>query len=140
MKTKNWMQYILDSQVCEDCGKADLAIKKQTVLLSTNSLYQGDDFTVYFTPLLVCKSCHHTHISNAVLGALREQFLIDERITQFDFNNYQQRLVQMTTEEQWVEENYYFSTTAVDCGFEIKTFQDEENEHFNQTMKEVTHG
>lgn len=140
MKTKSWMRYILDSQSCEGCGKTDLAIKKQTVLLSTSSLSQESEFTVYFTPLLECKSCGHTHISNAVLGALREQFLVDERITQFDFNNYQQRLVLMTAEEQWVEENYYFSTTAVDCGFEIKTLQDEENEYFNQTMKEVNHG
>ena len=141
MRTTAWMEYILDSQRCEGCGSSNLEIVKKTVSLDWRVNSEIEEISIYFVPLLSCNVCGHNHISSAVLGTLRTQFLNIEKKAPFDFKLYQLSLSKLRPEEQWVEENYFCSTDSIDCGFQIRTFQEEKNEDLTtkQTM-EVKHG
>lgn len=132
MRKNNWMKFILDSQKCEMCAESPLEIKKTTIDLEWGNSRGDVPMTISFVPLLVCKSCGHAHITNAVLATLRDQFLEGGSHGVFSFDRYQERLNHLTVEEQWIEENYYYSTTAVSDGFEIKVLNINEDKKFHR--------
>ncbi len=120
-ESRNWMQFLMDDLDCEKCASKDLGLAKKSVGLVDPSSRGQEDAIIYETPLLVCKSCGEAHISNAVLGVLREQYLYGAVSEKFDFVLYQKRLAELGIEEQWIEENYYYSSSQVSCGFKINT-------------------
>lgn len=135
----SWMKFVMDSQRCERCGSEGLKMEKRTVDLHWSN--DGRDevpVTISFVPLLVCPSCGQTHTTNAVLEAIRIQFLCGATHEPFDYEWFQARLANLSIEEQWAEENYYFSTDMISDGFEMKVHKTRD-ENFIQ-KEEVIYG
>jgi len=140
VKIQEWQKFIVESQRCERCESSSLEDTKIGVELYWKCGGNYQNLLIWKLPVIQCSDCSQVHVCNSVLGILRNQFLYGESEVMFDDLELKKYLSGLQPEERWVEENYYFSISAINCGFQVRSLSDENELENFEINKEIYHG